>query len=79
MEKCKTVRIQNHVWMAENLNLATYRNGDPVLHAENADQWKDLGAKGNGCWCYYKHKESNGRKYGKLYNWYAVHDSVHAN
>ena len=74
MEKFKTVRIQNQVWMVENLNLATYRNGDPVLHAENVDQWKEYGAKGKGCWCYYKYKESNGRKYGKLYHWYAVHD-----
>lgn len=25
-------------------------------------------------WCYNDNKASNGIKYGKLYNWYAVHD-----
>lgn len=75
MEKFKTIRIQDQLWMAENLNLATYRNGDLILHAGDATKWKDYGTARKGCWCYYKHKESNGRSYGKLYNWYAVNDS----
>ena len=38
---------------------------------------QDRAAWGNlktGAWCYYDNDSSNGTKYGKLYNWYAVND-----
>lgn len=25
-------------------------------------------------WCYYENDASNGEKYGKLYNWFAIND-----
>ena len=67
----KTVKIGNQVWTSKNLDVATYRNGDviPQVQDENA-----LGNLTTGAWCYYDYDESNGTKYGKLYNWYAVND-----
>jgi len=70
----KTTVISNHVWMAENLNVAHYRNGDLIPEARNAAEWARYGEAGTGCWCYYEFNPANGHKYGKLYNWFAVND-----
>lgn len=67
----KIVKIRNQNWMAENLNVSTYRNGDSIPHVKNATEWSKLTT---GAWCYYGNKPENGAKYGKLYNWYAVND-----
>jgi uncharacterized protein (TIGR02145 family) len=57
--------------MAENLNTDHYRNGDAIPEVEDPAQWGNLKT---GAWCYYDNKPENGKKYGKLYNWYAVND-----
>lgn len=67
-----TVKIGNQEWMAENLNVDTYRNGDPIPHVQDAGKWSSLTS---GAWCYYENNSGNGITYGKLYNWYAVTDS----
>jgi uncharacterized protein (TIGR02145 family) len=67
-----TVKIKNQVWMAENLNIGMYRNGDSIPEIKNPTEWAKLKT---GAWCYYENKTENGIKYGKLYNWYAVNDS----
>jgi len=70
----KTVKIGRQVWMAENLNVSTFRNGDIIPEAETNEQWMKAGDKKEAAWCYYENDKSNGPKYGKLYNWYAVND-----
>lgn len=70
----KEVRIGNQVWMAENLNLDRFRNGDPIPHVKSAIEWKRAGEMQQPAWCYYDNDPANGEKYGKLYNWYAVVD-----
>lgn len=70
----KTVTIGNQVWMQENLNITRYRNGDIIRQAKTNEEWNDAGANGEGVWCYYNNDPAHGKKYGKLYNWYAVHD-----
>jgi uncharacterized protein (TIGR02145 family) len=67
----KTVKIGNQVWMAENLDVATYRNGDVIPQVQDDDAWVNLTT---GVWCYFDNDASNGTKSGKLYNWYAVND-----
>jgi uncharacterized protein (TIGR02145 family) len=71
-EEFKTVKIGSQVWMAENLNVDHYRNGDPISEMADASLWNSLSS---GAWCYYGNDISNGEAYGKLYNWYAVNDS----
>jgi uncharacterized protein (TIGR02145 family) len=68
------VTIGNQVWMAENLNVDKFRNGDPIPHAETQEEWKKADENGQPAWCYYDNDPANGEKYGKLYNWYAVND-----
>lgn len=67
----KTVKIGKQIWMAENMNESTYRNGDSIPQVQDAVKWCELGT---GAFCYYENKAANGAKYGKLYNWYAVND-----
>ncbi|NBU47977.1 MAG: hypothetical protein EBS34_11180 [Flavobacteriales bacterium] len=71
----KTVVIGNQTWMAENLNVDRFRNGDVIPEAKSMREWKKADKEGRPSWCYYKNKTENGIKYGKLYNWYAVSDS----
>ncbi len=68
----KTVKIGRQLWMAENLNVSTYRNGDTIPQVQDPKVWSNFKT---GAWCYYEGDERNGEKYGKLYNWYAVVDS----
>jgi uncharacterized protein (TIGR02145 family) len=67
----KTVKIGDQIWMTENLNVDHYRNGDPIPEVEDPTEWKNLKS---GAWCYYGNDSTNGKRYGKLYNWYAVND-----
>jgi uncharacterized protein (TIGR02145 family) len=71
----KTVVIGNQTWMAENLNVESFRNGDPIPEAKTNEEWIKAGKEGKPAWCYYKNKKKNGKKYGKLYNYFAVSDS----
>jgi uncharacterized protein (TIGR02145 family) len=70
-----SVMIGTQIWATKNLDASKFRNGDPILEAESADKWNEADNKKKPAWCYYRGDTSNGRKYGKLYNWYAVHDS----
>ena len=69
-----SVRVGNQVWMLENLNMDTFRNGEAITHATTAEEWARAGREGKPAWCYYENKTENGVRYGKLYNWYAVTD-----
>ncbi|MBC8490609.1 MAG: fibrobacter succinogenes major paralogous domain-containing protein, partial [Bacteroidetes bacterium] len=70
----KTVKIGSQVWMAENLNVDKFRNGDAIPHAKTNEEWEKAGKNGEPAWCYYDNDPANGEKYGKLYNWYVVKD-----
>ena len=65
------VTIGSQVWTSKNLNVSTYRNGDVIPQVQDQQAWAKLTT---GAWCYYNNDASNGTKYSKLYNWYAVHD-----
>jgi len=71
----KILILSNKIWMAENLNVSHYRNGDVIPEAKSVADWDRYGENKTGCWCYYDFNAANGRTYGKLYNWYAVNDS----
>lgn len=66
------VQICSQIWMAKNLNVGKYRNGDVIPQVQDPTQWANLTT---GAWCYYANQTANGTVYGKLYNWYAVNDS----
>ena len=68
----RTIEIGKQEWMAENLNVSHYKNGDPIPQVEDKEEWTNLKT---GAWCYYENSSKHGIIYGKLYNWYAINDS----
>ena len=67
----QSVQIGTQTWKAKNATVETYQNGDVIPEVTNASAWNSLTT---GAWCYYDNITANGTVYGKLYNWYAVHD-----
>jgi uncharacterized protein (TIGR02145 family) len=65
------VVIGTQTWKTRNLDVTTYRNGDPIPQVTDPTAWANLTT---GAWCYYENNTANGPIYGKLYNWYAVND-----
>ena len=70
----KTVFIEKSRWMAENLNVDRFCNGDSIPEAKTWEDWKLYSDDKQPAWCYYNFDPKNGPKYGKLYNGYAVID-----
>jgi uncharacterized protein (TIGR02145 family) len=70
----KAVKIGDQIWMAENLNVSHFRNGDTIPEARSAEDWVRLGRESKPAWCYMENDPENGKKFGKLYNWYAGTD-----
>jgi uncharacterized protein (TIGR02145 family) len=71
----QTVTIGAQVWTTKNLDVSTFRNGDPIPQVKTHEEWQKAGDKGQPAWCYYNNDPANGVKYGKLYNWYAINDA----
>jgi uncharacterized protein (TIGR02145 family) len=71
----KSVTIGSQVWMVENLNVSTFRNGVSIPEAKSDEEWNKARENKQPAWCYYDNDPKNGVKYGKLYNWYAVVDT----
>ena len=68
------VKIGKQIWMAKNLDVAHFKNGDPIPEAKTDKEWMNAAKKKQPAWCYYDNDSKNGKKYGKLYNWYAIND-----
>jgi len=68
----QTVKIGDQWWMAENLRVIWYRNGDVIPKVTDGIEWARLST---GAYCNYNNNDSNAYIYGSLYNWYSVNDS----
>jgi len=68
----KTIKIGDQWWMAENLKVSHYRNGDAIPTGHSNSEWADLST---GAYVVYDDNERNSEPYGYLYNWYAVDDN----
>jgi uncharacterized protein (TIGR02145 family) len=68
----RTVTIGTQVWMAENLKVTHYRNGDAIPTIIDNIEWRNFR---EGAYCHYNNDENSVATYGRLYNWYAVNDS----
>jgi len=69
----QTIKIGDQWWMAENLKVTHYRNGDPIPLVTDSVTWSS--GPTTGAYCEYDNNPANVATYGRLYNWYAVDDS----
>jgi len=68
----QTVTIGTQVWMAENLKVTRYRNGDAIPNMTSDATWAGLST---GAYCNFNNDVNNAAAYGRLYNWFAASDS----
>lgn len=66
-----TIVIGNQVWMAENLRVTKYRNGEDIPNVTDNAGWAALLS---GAYCWYDNNQPVTAIYGALYNWHAVND-----
>lgn len=69
--KSETVTIGTQIWTLYNLNVAKYRNGDPIPQITNDADWTSATS---GAWCYRNNDPTTDAVYGKLYNHFALKD-----
>jgi uncharacterized protein (TIGR02145 family) len=67
--------VGTQVWSTKNLNVTTYRNGDPIPFATNQTEWDNYASSLTGAYRYYDDDPSTEAIYGKWYNSYAMQDS----
>jgi len=72
--KLRTVKIGTQEWTAENLSVDRFRNGDRIPEVKTSAEWEKAGKNKQAAWCYYDNDKTNEKKFGKLYNYYAVID-----
>jgi uncharacterized protein (TIGR02145 family) len=65
-----TIKIGEQWWMAENLKVTHYRNGDAITNITVNSEWNRY----SEAYCAYNNADSNMAVYGLLYNWYVVSD-----
>jgi len=65
----QTITAGSQEWMAENLKVTKYKNGDPVTTGLSQSEWDNTT---NGAYSYPDNNVSMGDAYGLLYNWYAA-------
>lgn len=70
----KSVTIGKQIWMVENLNVDTFRNGDHIMEARSWQEFVDAGWDEKPAYIYLYNDPRNGNKYGKIYNWFTVND-----
>jgi uncharacterized protein (TIGR02145 family) len=68
----QTIKIGNQWWMAANLKVTHYRNGDAISHVADSLSWISLTI---GAYCEYNNDVNNVATYGLLYNGHAVFDN----
>jgi uncharacterized protein (TIGR02145 family) len=67
-----TVTIGTQIWLKENLRVTHYNNGDSLPNVTDNVEWTGLST---GAYCNDSNDTTNVVAYGRIYNWFAVHDS----
>lgn len=68
------ITVDKDIWMAQNLNVVNFKNGDNILLVKNDAEWLKAWEKGLPACRYFKDDKSSASDYGLLYNWYAIAD-----
>lgn len=70
----QSVRIGNQVWITENLRVTKYNDGSAITKITSNLTWDSLFYTTIPAYCYYNNTTNADsiKKFGALYNWYAV-------
>ena len=68
----RTIILGEQEWMAENLRVTRYNNGDAIPTDLSNTDWVEAT---QGAYAIYANNEEMVEHYGKLYNWFAVDDA----
>ncbi len=70
----KTIIIGNQEWTVENLRTTKYNDGSPILNITDSITWDSCYYTLTEAYCYYNNTTNSDsiKKFGSLYNWYAV-------
>ncbi len=71
-KEIKSVKIGDQMWMAKNLDVDHYANGELIYEVRKSSEWSSMEF---GAWCNFENDVLNDALFGKLYNWWAVSDS----
>lgn len=69
-----TVTIGQQVWLARNLDVTTFRNGDPIPRVTDAAAWAAAGSAGQPAQSAYDNDAARVVRDGLLYNYAAIRD-----
>ena len=70
----KTITIGTQTWMAENLRVTHFSNGDAIPYETDPLKWGTFEIR-TSAYCWFKNDISKKDIYGAYYNWYATSDS----
>jgi uncharacterized protein (TIGR02145 family) len=71
----KTVKIGNQTWMAENLNVTSFKNGEAITQAPDKETWDFLWKGGEeSMFANFNFEPVSKKAYGKFYNIFSVFD-----
>jgi uncharacterized protein (TIGR02145 family) len=73
-EKIELVNFNNDWWSITNLRVTQFRNGDEIRNAKTRDEWVECLQNGIPAYCAYKNDTTLAKKYGYMYNWFAIAD-----
>jgi len=68
----ETVQLGAQLWMAENLKVTHFNNGDEIPTGYSDSEWETIH---DDAYAIYEDDPANAEIYGNLYNYYAVDDS----
>lgn len=64
-----TIQIGTQNWMAENLKVSKYNDGNTIPYVTDRTEWNSTLT---GAFTYFNNDDSHNTLYGKFYNWHAV-------
>lgn len=74
--KYNTTKIGDREWLTTNLNVSTFNDGTTILQVKSVAEWIKAYNEKKPAYCYYDFQDSNGTKYGKIYNSHVLNNPL---
>lgn len=68
------IKIGDQIWMKDNLNVKSFRNGDPITESKTTEEWIRLYTEKKPAFTSYLWESQNEVNFGLIYNYYALSD-----